>query len=36
MQYIAQNEGEYNEERSIALKKLRDEDINVIFSVQYV
>lgn len=27
------NEGEYNEERSIALKKLRDEDINVIFSV---
>ncbi|MBQ3420600.1 MAG: NgoFVII family restriction endonuclease, partial [Romboutsia sp.] len=26
-------EGEYNEERSIALKKLRDEDINVIFSV---
>ena len=27
------SEGEYNEERSIALKKLRDEDINVIFSV---
>ena len=27
------NEGEYNEERSIELKKLRDEDINVIFSV---
>lgn len=27
------NEGEYNEERSIALKKLRKEDINVIFSV---
>lgn len=27
------NEGEYNEERSIALKKLRDENINVIFSV---
>lgn len=27
------NEGEYNEERSIALKKLRNEDINVIFSV---
>ena len=27
------SEGEYNEERSIALKKLRGEDINVIFSV---
>ncbi|MEF9992715.1 MAG: DEAD/DEAH box helicase family protein [Romboutsia sp.] len=27
------NDGEYNEERGLALKKLRDEDIQVIFSV---
>ena len=27
------NDGEYNEERSIALKRLRDEDVKVIFSV---